>query len=104
MKHDPAQIIYKQLGKDENLKLVMYASASHGNLPDGGSQLGYLIFLARENIKCSVFNCPKELNELLGVLWLLSELISEVVFDGVKHIPIEIYTDSKSLNMMLYLL
>ena len=40
MKHDPAQIIYKQLGKDENLKLVMYANASHGNLPDGGSQLG----------------------------------------------------------------
>ena len=56
MKHDPAQIIYKQLGKDENLKLVMYANASHGNLPDGGSQLGYLIFLAGENIKCSVFN------------------------------------------------
>ena len=56
LKHDPAQIIYKQLGKDENLKLVMYANGSHGNLPDGGSQLGYLIFLAGENIKCSVLN------------------------------------------------
>ena len=45
MKHDPAQIIYKQLGKDENLKFVIYANASHGNLPNGGSQLGYLTFL-----------------------------------------------------------
>ena len=28
----------------------------------------------------------------------ISELISELVFNGVKHIPIEIYTDSKSLD------
>ena len=56
LKHDPAQIIYKQLGKDENLKLVMYANASHGNLPDGGSQLGYLTFLVGENKKCSILN------------------------------------------------
>ena len=49
LKQDPAQIIYKQLGKDENLKLVVYADPSHGNLPDGGSQLGYLIYLVVEN-------------------------------------------------------
>ena len=51
LKQDPVQIIYKQLGKDENLKLVVYADASHGNLLDGGSQLGYLIFLVGVNIK-----------------------------------------------------
>ena len=28
----------------------------------------------------------------------ISELISELVFNGVKHIPIKIYTDSKSLD------
>ena len=56
LKHDPAQIIYKQLGKDENLKLVMFASASHGNLPNWESQLGYLTFLVGENIKCSILN------------------------------------------------
>ena len=27
----------------------------------------------------------------------ISELISELVFNGVKHIPVEIYTDRKSL-------
>ena len=63
--------IYKQLGNDENLKLLVYADASHGNLPDGGSQLGYLIFLVVKIKK--MFNSslagPKELNVLL-VLWL----------------------------------
>ena len=38
LKQDAAQMIYKQLGRDETLKLVVYADASHGNLPDGGSQ------------------------------------------------------------------
>ena len=51
LKQDPAKIIYKQLGKDENLKLVVYANASHRNLPDGGSQLSYLLFLVGENKK-----------------------------------------------------
>ena len=32
----------------------------------------------------------------------ISDSISELVFNEVKHIPIEIYTDSKSLNMMLW--
>ena len=117
MKHDPAQIIYKQLGKDENLKLVMFASASHGNLPNWESQLGYLTFLVGENIKCSILNWQSKrikwvVRSSLAAETLafsdatddgiyISELISELVFDGVKHIPIEIYTDSKSLNMML---
>ena len=51
LKQDPAQIIHKQLSKDENLKFVVYADASHRNLPDGGSQLRYLVFLVRENKK-----------------------------------------------------
>ena len=42
LKQDPVQIIYKQLKNDKNLKLVAYADASHGNLPNGRSQLGYL--------------------------------------------------------------
>ena len=36
---DPAQIIRKQLGKDKNLKFVVYANTSYGNLPDEGGQL-----------------------------------------------------------------
>ena len=54
LKQDPAQIICKQLGKDENLKLVLYANTSYGNLPYEGGQLGYLVFLAGENKKCPI--------------------------------------------------
>ena len=56
LKQNPAQIIYKQPGKDQNLKLLVYADVSHGNLPDGGSQLGYLIFSVAENKKFSILN------------------------------------------------
>ena len=56
LKQDPVQTLYKQLRNDENLILVVYADASHGNLPNGGSQLGYLIFLVGENKKCSILN------------------------------------------------
>ena len=56
LKQDSLQIKYKQLGKDDNLKLIIYADASHGNLSDGGSQLGYLIFLVGENQKSCLVN------------------------------------------------
>ena len=56
LKQNPAQIIYKQPGKDQNLKLLVYADVSHGNLPDGGSQLGYLIFSVAENKKFPILN------------------------------------------------
>ena len=44
---------YENLGDDSSLKLVVYAEAVHGNLPDGGSQGGYFIFLVGQNRKCS---------------------------------------------------
>ena len=34
---------YANLGNDSSLKLVVYADGAHGNLPDGGSQRGYLL-------------------------------------------------------------
>ena len=87
----------------------MYADASHGNLPDGGSQLGYLIFLVGENKKCSILNWQSKrikhvsrsslaaetlpLSDAIEDGIYIFELISELVFNGIKHIPIEIYTD-----------
>ena len=37
------------------------------------------------------------LSDAIGDGIYISELISELVIKGVQHIPIEIYTDSKSL-------
>ena len=105
--------MYKQLGNDENLKLVVHAEVSHGNLWDGGSQFGYSIFLVGQNKKCSIVNWQSKrikrvvrsslaaetlaLSDAIDDGIYISELISELVFNGVKHIPIEIYADSKSL-------
>ena len=49
---DPVQITYQHLGNDDNLKILIFADASHGNLVDAGSQLGYLILLVGNNGKC----------------------------------------------------
>ena len=113
LKQDSVQIKYKYLGKNDDLKLVIYADASHGNLCDGGSQSGYLIFLVGENRKSSLINWQSKrikrvvrsslaaetlaLSDAIDDGVYISELISELFFNGSKQIPIEVYTDSKSL-------
>ncbi|KAJ8039823.1 hypothetical protein HOLleu_13945 [Holothuria leucospilota] len=44
-------LTFQQLGHRNALRLILYNNASLGNLPDGGSQGGHIIFLARENGK-----------------------------------------------------
>ena len=56
IKQDPVQITYQDLGNDDDLKIFIFADASHRNLVDGGSQLGYLILLVGNNGKCSLIN------------------------------------------------
>ena len=113
LKQDSLQIKYKQLGKDDNLKLIIYADASHGNLSDGGSQLGYLIFLVGENQKSCLVNWQSKrikrvvrsslsaetlaLSDAIDDGVYIAELISELLFNGSKQISIEVYTKSKSL-------
>ena len=58
------QIKYKNLEKDDDLKLVVCADASHGNLRDGGSQIGCLIKLVREN-KSSILSWESKEIKLL---------------------------------------
>ena len=113
LKQDSVQIKYKQLGKDDNLKLIIYADASRRNLSDGGSQLGYLIFLVGENQKFCLVNWQSKrikrvvrsslsaetlaLSDAIDDRVSIAELISELLFNGSKQILIEVYTDSKSL-------
>ena len=40
LKQEPVQIRHQNLRSEYNLKLSIFADASHGNLSDGGSQLG----------------------------------------------------------------
>lgn len=114
IKQDPVQITYQHLGNDDDLKILIFADASHGNLVDGGSQLGYLILLVGNNGKCSLINWQSKrikrvvrstlaaetlaLSEAVDDGMYLAEMISELLFNKKMIIPIEIYTDNKSLH------
>ena len=43
------QLRYIKLGKDKDLKIIVFTDGAHGNSVDGGSQGGYFVFLAGEN-------------------------------------------------------
>lgn len=53
LKSEEVILKFQNLGKDSSLKLVVFSDASLGNLPDGGTQGGHLIFLVGEDGKFS---------------------------------------------------
>ena len=101
------------MGNKCNLKLSIFADESHGNLSDGKSQLSYLIMLVGDDGKCLILNWQSKrikrvvrstlAAETLALCYAVidriyvSEIVSELLFNGTKSLPIEIYTDSKSL-------
>ena len=111
---EPVQIMYQNLGNECNLKLSIFADVSHGNLSDGGSQSGYLIMLVGDDGKCSLLNWQSRrikhvlrgtlaaetlaLNDAVDDGIYISEIVSELLFNEAKLLPIEIeiYTNSKS--------
>ena len=46
-------MVFPKLKNAQNLKLAVYADASLGNLPDGGSQGGYIIFMVDSDGSCA---------------------------------------------------
>ena len=48
-KREESQIYIPDLGNSEDLCIIGYSDASFGNLDDGGSQGGYIIFLVGKN-------------------------------------------------------
>ena len=101
-----------------NLKLVIYADAAHGNLVNGASQEGYLIFLVGENRKCILLNWQSKrirrvvrsslaaetlaLSDAVDNGVYLTKMLSELLFNNEYCIPIEVVTDSKSLYDALH--
>ena len=79
----------------------------------GGSQLGYLIMLVGDDGKCSLLNWQSKwikhvvrsilaaetlpLSDAVNDGIYISEIVSELLFNVTKSLPIEIYTDSISL-------
>ena len=91
---------YEILGDASSLKLVVYADAAHGNLPDGGVQGGHFIFLVGQNRECSLLSWQSKkiqriapsslaadtlsLSNAVDTTVLLNKMFSEIYFGGQK--------------------
>ena len=95
------KLMYHQLGDDKHLKLIVYVDAAHGNLRDGGSQEGYLIFLVGEEMKCCLLNWQSKrikrvtrsslaaetlaLSDAVDDSILISSMISEIFLEVIRN-------------------
>lgn len=98
--------------------LVVYSDASYGNLPDGSSQGGYIVFLRDKSGKCAplAWSSAKikriarstlaaecmALQDGADAAVLLSSLISEALYGGSEPVNVVCFTDSRGLYRALY--
>ena len=109
---------HQKLGNESDLHIVIYSDAAHGNLSNGGSQGSYVIFLCGRNRMCSRLNWQSKriprivrsslaaetlaLSDALDDAIYLRKLFSEIMFNDIYDIPIEIIIDNKSLYDALF--
>lgn len=98
--------------------IVVYSDASYGNLPDGSSQGGYIIMLKDRRGLCIPLSWSSTkikritrstlasecmaLQEGVDAAFLLSSILSELLYEGSKTIKILARTDSKGLQNAIY--
>ena len=106
MKQNECKLIYQKLGNDNDLRIIVYYDAAHGNLPNGGSQGGYIIFLCGDLNMCVplIWQSKRRvvrsflaaealaLTDALEDAVYMIKLFSEVMFNNNYKIPIEIVT------------
>ena len=96
----------------DNLKVVCYSDASYGNLRDGGSQMGSYIEITDGNSSCPVDWFSKRIRraakstmaaetiamvDTFDAAFYLSKLLSQILYNSSKDIPIVAVTDNRSL-------
>ena len=62
LKQEPAQIRHQNLGNECNLKLSVFADASHGNLKDGGRSIRLFDYVRRRRWKMFTFKLAIKTN------------------------------------------
>ena len=96
----------------KNLTVKCYADASYGNLPDGGSQGGVYVELVDSSMSAPIQWQSKRLKrtpkstlaaetiamvEGMESAYLTSKLLSEILYNSTKDVPVEAVTDCYSL-------
>ena len=118
MKQNECKLIYKKLGNNNDLRIVVYSDAAHGNLSNGGSQGGYIIFLCGHENNCVPLNWQSKrirrvvrsslaaetlaLSDALDDAVYMMKLFLEIMFNNYYKISIEIVIDNKSLYESLF--
>ena len=116
VKQNKTSLLFPKMNLN-SLKLVCYTDASHGNLPDGGSQGGMYIEVVSDDKKASIFWQSKRIQRVvkssmaaetlalvegLESALLIKSLLNEILHQNKKTIPIEAITDSKSVFQSAY--
>ena len=99
------------------IKIIIYSDASYGNLSDGSSQGGHIIFLCDSEGKCVPITWSSTkikriarstlateclaLQDATDAAYLVSSLLSEMLNDSKELINIVAKTDSKGLHSAL---
>ena len=112
-KLNSVQINFQKLSSIEECKIVVFSDASFKNLPGGGSQGGYLLFLVDKSGRCSPVHWQSHklkrivasslaaeclaLQDGSGSAFYLKSLIEEIFESSVKEMPVCCITDNKSL-------
>ncbi|XP_077974967.1 uncharacterized protein LOC144430759 [Styela clava] len=113
LKNQQLSLKYKNLGNDELLKIVVFADAAYGNLRDGGSQGGNLVFLVGENNECSLLSWQSKrirrvakstltaetlsLSDAVDNAVFIKDMFAEIYFGKLKSLQLDVITDNRSL-------
>ena len=100
---------------DNPIKIVVYTDAAFGNLPDGGSQGAYLVFLVDKKNNCNIISwqskCLKRIvrstlaaetlamcDGIDAALYISATYCGIVNGNTTRKLPIEVVTDNKPLH------
>ena len=103
--------MHQKIENECNLKLSIFADASHANLSDGGSHLAHLVMLVEDDGKCLFLNWQsKQIKQVVkGTLSAknialsdafndeinISEIVAKLFASETKSLPNTSYADSK---------
>ena len=98
-----------------DIHIVLYVDAAFGNLADGGSQGGYLVFLADQHNNCNLISWQSKrlkrivrstlaaetlaMCEGVDAALYVSAVYSDMAYnDSSRKLPLQVLTDNKSLQ------
>jgi len=114
-----SSMYFPELGDICKYKLVVYSDASYANLPDGYSSAGgFVIFLVGENgNSCPLYWEAKKIRrvvkstlaaetlvaaEAVDMAYYLGNMLSQILYDEERKLPVELYVDNHSLYDNVY--